>query len=67
MRQYAWLDFYGGRWHLETSNAHDPDRKWMSRETALSDLTAEVWEIDGPHGKKPTIKITPIGTFMGMG
>ena len=33
MRQYAWLDFHGGCWHLVTSNAHDPDRKWMNRET----------------------------------
>ena len=55
MRQYAWLDFHGGRWHLVTSNAHDPGRKWISREAALSDLTAEGWIIDGPHGKQPTI------------
>jgi hypothetical protein len=41
MRQYAWLDFHGGLWHLVSSNAHDPDRKWACRNSALSDLVAE--------------------------
>ena len=27
MRQYAWLDFHGGCWHLVTSYTHDSDRK----------------------------------------
>jgi len=56
MRQYAWLDFHGGCWHLVTSNVDDPDRKWVSRDAALSDLAFEGWIIDGPHGKQPTMK-----------
>jgi hypothetical protein len=56
MRQIAWLDFHGGRWHLVTGNAHDRDRMWTNRNSALLDLTAEGWIIDGPHGKQPTIK-----------
>jgi hypothetical protein len=56
MRQYAWLDFHGGCWHLVTSNIRDHDRKWANRDSALSDLAAEGWTIDGPHGKQPKIK-----------
>jgi hypothetical protein len=56
MRQYAWLDFHGGFWHLLTDKTHDRDRKWTNRDLALSDLTAEGWIIDGPHGKEPTMK-----------
>jgi hypothetical protein len=56
MRQYAWLDFHGGHWHLITGNAHDRDRKWANRDLALSDLIAEGWIIDGPRGKQPTIR-----------
>lgn len=56
MSQNAWLDFHGGCWHLVTSNDGDRDRMWMNRYTALSDMTAEGWIIDGPHGKQPTIR-----------
>jgi hypothetical protein len=56
MRQYAWLDFHGGCWHLITRDARNPDRKWVSRNLALSDLAAEGWVIDGPRGKQPTIR-----------
>ena len=67
MRQYAWLDFHGGRWHLVTANAHDRDRMWKNRESALSDLTWEGWAIDGPHGKQPTIKHDSNRHFYGYG
>ncbi len=53
MRQSAWLDFHGGYWHLLTGNVHDRDRKWASRESALSDLTSEGWMIEGSIGKQP--------------
>ena len=56
MRQYAWLDFHGGCWHLVTGNIQDPDRIWASRESALSDLKAEGWIIDGPHEKQPRMQ-----------
>ncbi len=56
MHQIAWLDFHGGCWHLVTGNAGDPGREWVSRDTALSDLAAEGWVTNGPHGKEPTIK-----------
>jgi hypothetical protein len=65
MRQIAWLDFFGGRWHLVTGNAHNDHRKWTSREMALSDLKAEGWVFDGPHGKPPTIKHDPNRHFYG--
>ena len=67
MRQYAWLDFHGGCWHLVTSNVHDADRKWASRDLALSDLESEGWIIDGPHGKQPTIKHNSDRHFYGYG
>ncbi len=53
MRQYAWLDFHGGCWYLVMANTRISDRKWASRDAALSDLTAEGWVIDGPDGKRP--------------
>jgi hypothetical protein len=56
MREYAWLDFHGGCWHLVTGNAGDPDRKWANRHSALSDLTAEGWVIDGPNGEEATTR-----------
>jgi hypothetical protein len=67
MRQYAWLDFHGGCWHLVTSSAHDRDRKWANGDLALSDLASEGWIIDGPHGKQPTIKHDANRHFYGYG
>jgi hypothetical protein len=56
VRQYAWLNFHGGCWHLISAGAQSSDRKWTDRHSALSDLTAEGWVIDEPHGKQPVIK-----------
>jgi hypothetical protein len=67
MPQYAWLDFYGGHWHLVTCNANDHDRKWVDLDSALLDLTAEGWLIDGPHGKPLTIKNYANRHFYGYG
>ena len=67
LRQIAWLDFHGGRWHLVTASARDRDRMWTSREEALSDLEAEGWAIDGPHGKQPTIRHDANRHFYGYG
>ena len=67
MSQIAWLDFHGGCWHLVTGNAHHPDRKWASQDAALSDLTAEGWEIDGLHGEPPGIKHNADRHFYGYG
>jgi hypothetical protein len=38
MNQLAWLDFYGGKWHLATSVSGNSVRRWADREAALSDL-----------------------------
>jgi hypothetical protein len=67
MRQYAWLDFHGGCWHLVTGNVHDGDRKWANRDSALSDLAGEGWLIDGPHGKRPTMNHDAGRHFFGYG
>ena len=67
MRQYGWLDFHGGSWHLVTGNARDPDRKWADRDIALSVLISEGWIIDGPHGEQPTIKHDADRHFNGYG
>ena len=56
MPQYAGLDFHGGHWHLITGNAHERVRKWTNRDRALSDLTADGWIVDEPHGRKPTMR-----------
>ena len=56
MRQYAWLDFHGGCWHLITANTAAQDRKWMNRDLALLDLTMEGWIIDEAQDKRPTVK-----------
>ncbi len=50
MGQIVWLDFRGGVWHLVTGVAQDRDRTWTDRGAALSDLRAEGWTVDGPHG-----------------
>jgi hypothetical protein len=66
MRQYAWLDFHGERWHLITDNANNRVRKWTNRERALSALTAEGCGVDGHHGKQPTMKHSGNRHFIGM-
>jgi hypothetical protein len=50
-----------------TSNILDPDRRWADRDSALSDLAAEGWIIDGPHGKQPPIKHAADRHFYGYG
>jgi len=67
MRQYAWLDFHGGCWHLITGNANDPGRKWAHRDRALSDLEAEGWMVEGPNGKQPTMRHEANRHFYGYG
>jgi hypothetical protein len=61
--EIVWLDLHGGRWHLMTRNANDRVRKWTNQERALSDLTAEGWIVDAPHGRKPTMKHSGNGHF----
>jgi len=56
MSQIAWLGFHG-----------DADRKWSNRELALSDVVADGWIVDGPHGKQPTIKHDADRHFYGYG
>jgi hypothetical protein len=52
---------------LVIGNANDPDRKWVNRHLALSDLIAEGWVIDGSHGKQPTMKHDASRHFYGYG
>jgi putative ribosome biogenesis GTPase RsgA len=52
---------------LATRIHHDPERKWTSRNSALSDLASEGWIIDGPHGKQPTIGHNADQHFYGYG
>ena len=59
MRQIAWLDFYGGRWHLLTRTNQKDHRKWTSQEAALSDLKAEGWIIDGQSETPPRARHDP--------
>jgi hypothetical protein len=61
MPQYAWLDFYGGIWHLITDKPKERVRKWVNREAALAELREEGWTIEGPHPKRPR------GRFYGYG
>jgi hypothetical protein len=67
MREYARLDFHGGYWHLVTNNTDNPDRKWTSWDSALSDLISEGWVIDGPHIGQPTMKHDANRHFYGYG
>jgi hypothetical protein len=53
MFQYARLDFHGGCWHLVTKNTGGEARKWKDRSSALSELAAEGWTVDGTHGSLP--------------
>jgi hypothetical protein len=65
MHQYAWLDFHGIHWRLITGNANDRFRKRTNRDRALSDLTAEGWIVNGPHGRRPTMKHSANRHFYG--
>jgi hypothetical protein len=67
MRQYAWLDYHGGCWHLVIGNANDRDRKWTNRDRDLSYLTWKGWIINGPHGKQPAMKHNANRHFYGYG
>ena len=67
MRQYAWLEFHGGCWHLVTGESHDRDRKWANRHLAFLELTAEGWVVDGLRGKQPTSKHDANRHFYGYG
>lgn len=67
MRQYAWLDFHGGFWHLVTADAPNRDRKWLNRHFALSDLISEGWIVDKPHGNQPTTMHEANRHFYGYG
>jgi hypothetical protein len=56
MRQYAWLDFYEGRWLLLAGNLRDPVRSWVDKDVALAQLKEEGWKITGPHPKRLSVK-----------
>jgi hypothetical protein len=67
MRQYAWLDFYRGKWHLLTGEHTDPVRIWVEKQAALSALAEEGCEISGPYPKRFPIKKKPRERFYGYG
>ncbi len=49
--RYAWLEFHRGTWILLTddeSERTEAVRRWIDRETALSELAGEGWTISGP-------------------
>jgi hypothetical protein len=65
MHEYAWLEFYRGKWHLLTGKQTDPVRIWVDKKVALSALVEEGWEISGPHPKQFPIKKKPRERFYG--
>jgi hypothetical protein len=65
MMQLAWLDFYRRKWHLMTSNPHDPIRHWTNGEAALSDLAGEGWNISWTYPKTPDARVKAWGVFQG--
>jgi hypothetical protein len=67
MRQYAWLDFYRGKWRLLTGKQNDPVRIWMDKQVSLPALAGEGWEISGPYPKRFPIKKKPRERFYGYG
>jgi hypothetical protein len=66
MFQYAWLDFHGGCWHLVTKNTVDEARNWRDRKSALSELAAEGWTVDGTHGSLSAAEHDPDRHFYGF-
>jgi hypothetical protein len=56
MHQYAWLDFYRGKWHLVTGKQTDPVWIWIDRQAALDTLVEEGWEVSGPYPKRFPVK-----------
>src|SRR5206468_2356642 len=49
MNEYAWLEFYRGKWHLFTGRVKGPVRAWTNKSAAFSELTQEGWKISGPY------------------
>jgi hypothetical protein len=52
VNQFAWLDFFEGRWLLLNGNIRYPARSWSNEDTALAVLRDEGWTIAGPLGKR---------------
>ncbi len=67
MRQYAWLDLYGGMWLLLTGKPNEPVRRWADKDSALAELREEGWTITGPPPKRFLIKQDPRQRIYGYG
>jgi hypothetical protein len=65
MHQYAWLDFYRGKWHLLTGKQADPVRIWVDRQVALAAPVKEGCEVSGPYPKRFSFKKQPKLWFYG--
>ena len=68
LMRYAWLEFHRGVWLLLTDDKNEPAeaaRRWRDRETALSELAAEVWTSRGPYPKTPDARVKSWGVFQG--
>jgi hypothetical protein len=46
LREYAWLDFAFGVWHLVTDRENDEVRFWDDRESAHVELEEDGWVVD---------------------
>ena len=69
LMQYAWLGFYRGCWILLTDDEKVPAksaRRWMDRETALSELTGEGWKISEPFPRRQRLGVDSKLWFYGF-
>jgi hypothetical protein len=52
MRQFAWLDLFGGKWLFLNGNLKYPARSWTDENVALAELQEEGWLIVGQRRRR---------------
>jgi hypothetical protein len=70
MRQFAWLELHKGTWYLLTDIREETiqaSRKWTDKDTAISELIEEGWEISGPYPNKLSIMLNLGNKYRGFG
>ncbi len=70
MRQYAWLETHRGMWYMVTdiaSKTANSNRMWIDKNTAISELSEEGWEISGQYPNQLSQKLNLGNKYRGFG
>jgi hypothetical protein len=69
-RQFAWLEFNDGRWHLLADVREKPspeNRKWSDGDAALAELNDEGWIVSGSYPNELSDRLGLGNKFHGYG